>query len=234
MVYLNPNWVHINSLNLGDMCGTYADICDVDLGSHALWVGSPLAWVSLMVKNDFHHIWPCVKLLDGKVSQTTTLDWPHVVGVFVVVFEPITTFRPTKHSSHLIKSKNTRTTNFRTCKKDQRKGFIGFETIASMSKVIFYRWLFYIFLNGHIFRDVPFDHNLHIPSFTLQKLRNTSRGIYVVSIAPLFWPPCLNPSFHTKSTFEKGTKEKPCIRSPWNTLASLQIIIILINKAIKP
>ncbi len=95
-------------------------------------------------------------------------------------------------------------TNLRTCKNDQWKGFIGFETIPSMSKVIFYYWFFYIFLKGQILGDVPLNHNLHIPLFTLQKFRNTSIGMYVVSIATLFWPPCLNPSFHTKSTFEKG------------------------------
>jgi hypothetical protein len=30
--------------------------------------------VSLIVKNDFHHIWPCVKPLDGKVGQTIAFD----------------------------------------------------------------------------------------------------------------------------------------------------------------
>jgi hypothetical protein len=32
---LNPNWVHINSFNLLNTHGAYADIRDVDLGSHA-------------------------------------------------------------------------------------------------------------------------------------------------------------------------------------------------------
>jgi len=41
-----------------------------------------------MVKNDFHHIWSCVKPLDGKVGQTTALDLPHVVGVFVWSYGP--------------------------------------------------------------------------------------------------------------------------------------------------
>jgi hypothetical protein len=27
-----------------------------------------------MVKSDVHHIWSCVKPLDGKVGQTTVLD----------------------------------------------------------------------------------------------------------------------------------------------------------------
>ncbi len=97
-----------------------------------------------MVKNDFHHIWPCVKPFDGKVGQTTMLDKPCVVGVFIVVFRPITTFIFTKHSFHSIKSKDTRVTNPRTCKNDQWKGFIGFETIPSMSKVIFYCQFFNI------------------------------------------------------------------------------------------
>jgi len=87
--------------------------------------------------------------------------------VFVVVFQPITTFIPTKHNFHSIKSKNTRMTNFRTCKNDRWKGFISFETVPSMSKVIFYRWVFYIFLRGQILGDVPFDHSLHIPLFML-------------------------------------------------------------------
>jgi hypothetical protein len=29
-------------------------------------------------------------------------------------------------------------------------------------------------------------------------------GMYAISIATLFWPPCLNPSLHTKTTFKKG------------------------------
>jgi hypothetical protein len=86
-------------------------------------------------------------------------------------------------------------------------------------------------------------------------------GMYVNSIATLFWPSCLNPYFHTKSTFEKGDFAKfwisnqlgqwnlphvlncqrnnhvvgvPNLWKPMNTLTSLQIVIILINKAIKP
>jgi len=132
--------------------------------------------MSLVVKSDFHHIWPCVKPFDGKVGQTTTLDWLHVVGVFAVVFWPITTFIPTKHNFHSIKSKNTRVTNPRTCKIDQWKGFISFETIPSMYEVIFYCRFFYILLRGQILGDVPLDRNLHISSFTLQKLKDTSMG----------------------------------------------------------
>ncbi len=55
-------------------------------------------------------------------------------------------------------------------------GFIGFETIPNMSEVILYCWFFYIMLKGQIFGDVPLDRSLHIPSFTLQKIRNTSMG----------------------------------------------------------
>jgi len=132
--------------------------------------------MSPMVKSDFHHIWPCVKPLDGKVGQTIALDWPHVVGVFVVVFWSITTFIPIKQSFHSIKSKDTRTTNPRTCKNDQWKRFVGFETIPNMSKVIIYYQFFYILLRGQILGNVPLDHSLHIPSFTLQKLRDMSMG----------------------------------------------------------
>jgi len=47
------------------------------------------------------------------VGQTTALDWPHVVGVFAMVFQPISTFIPTKHSFHSMKSKDTRATNLK-------------------------------------------------------------------------------------------------------------------------
>jgi uncharacterized protein with PQ loop repeat len=53
----------------------------------------------------------CVKPLDGKVGQTTTLDLPHVVKVFAKVFWPITTFIPIKQSFHSIKSKDTKMIN---------------------------------------------------------------------------------------------------------------------------
>ncbi len=118
----------------------------------------------------------CAKPFDGKVGQTITLDRPHVVGVFVVVFSPIITFIHTKYSFHSMKSKDTRTTNVKSCKNDQWKGFIGFETIPSMSKVILYHQFFYILWRGQIFGDVLVDHNLHIPLFMLQKLRDTSMG----------------------------------------------------------
>jgi hypothetical protein len=131
--------------------------------------------VNLMVKNDFHHIWPCIKPLDGKVGQTTKFDWPYVIGVFLVVPRPITTSIFTKHNFHLIKSKDTRMPNLKTCKNDQWR-FIGFKTIPSMSKMTFYRWIFYIFSSGQIFGYVPLNWSLHIPSFTLQKLRDTSMG----------------------------------------------------------
>jgi hypothetical protein len=154
--------------------------------------------MNLMVKNDFHHIWLCVKLLDGKMGQTTAFDWPHVVRVFAVVFRPITTFIPTKQSFHSIKSKDT-TTNLRTCKNDQWKGFIGFETIQSMSKVILYHWFFYKLLEMFHSTIVCIS-----PRSPYKNLETWIWGMYVASIATLFLPPCLNPSFHTKCTFEKG------------------------------
>jgi len=45
-----------------------------------------------------------------------------VVGVFVVVFQPITTFIPTKQSFHLIKSKDTKATNLELAKMTNGKG----------------------------------------------------------------------------------------------------------------
>jgi hypothetical protein len=112
----------------------------------------------------------------GKLGQTTSFNWFHVVGVFVMVLHPITTFIPTKHSFHLIKSKDTRIINPKTFKSEQWKGFIGFENIPSMSKVILYHWFFYIFLRERILGDVALDCSLHIPLFTLEKLRDTSMG----------------------------------------------------------
>ncbi len=129
-----------------------------------------------MVKSDFHRIWPCAKPLNGKVGQTIALDWLHVVGVFAVVFQPITTFIPTKQSLHSIKSKDTKASNPRTCKNDQWKRFIGFETIPSMFEVILYHCFFNILLRGQILGDVPLDYNLYIPLLTLQKLRDMSMG----------------------------------------------------------
>ncbi len=102
----------------------------------------------------------------------TSCGW----GLCGVVLRPITTFIPTKHNFHSIKSKDTRFTNPRICKNDRWKGFIGFETIKSMSEMIFYCQFFYIFLKGQIFGDVPLDRSLHIPLFTLQKLRDTNMG----------------------------------------------------------
>jgi len=51
-------------------------------------------------KGDFHHIRPYVNPSDRKVAQTTMSNGLDVVGVFMVVFRPITTFIPTKHNSH--------------------------------------------------------------------------------------------------------------------------------------
>jgi hypothetical protein len=96
------------------------------------------------------------------------------------------------------------------------KGLIGFQTIPSMSKVIICGWFFYILLRGQILGDVPFNRNLHIPSFTLQKLKDMSMGMYAISIITLFWPPCLNPSFHTKSTLEKGDFARFSISMDWD------------------
>jgi hypothetical protein len=67
-------------------------------------------------------------------------------------------------------------TNPRTCKNDNGKGFISFETIPSMSEVIISRQFFYILLRGQILGNVPLNRNLHIPSFTLEKLRDMSMG----------------------------------------------------------
>jgi hypothetical protein len=62
---------------------------------------------------------------------------------------PLTAFIFTKHSFHLVKLKDTRMTNPRTCKNDQWKGFLGFETIPNMSEVIFFCQIFYILLRGN-------------------------------------------------------------------------------------
>jgi hypothetical protein len=91
-----------------------------------------------------------------------------------VVLWPITTFIPIKQIFHSIELKDTKTTNPITCKTDQWKMFISFETIPNMSKVIFYCQLFYILLRGQFLRGVPLDRTLHIPLFTLQKLKNTN------------------------------------------------------------
>jgi hypothetical protein len=99
-----------------------------------------------------------------------------VVKVFAMVFSPITTFIPIKQNFHSIKLKDTRMTNPKICKNDQGKRFIGFETIPNMSEVNIYHQFIYILLRGQILGEVPLDCNLHIPSFTLQKLKDTSMG----------------------------------------------------------
>ncbi len=79
------------------------------------------------------------------MGQTTTLDLPHVVKVFAMVFWPITTFIPIKQSFHSIKSEHTKIINPRTCKNDQWKGVISFEIIRRMAEVILYhRFLLHI------------------------------------------------------------------------------------------
>ncbi len=153
----------------------------------------------------------CVQMPNAPLALLVQVGY-----IFVVVFWPITTFIPTKQNFHSIKSKDTRMTNPRTCQNDQWKGFWGFETIPSMFKVIFYHNFFYILLKGQILEDVPFNHSLYIPSFTLQKLRDMSMGMHAISIVTLFWPPCLNPSFHTKSTFKKGDFARFWILMDWD------------------
>ncbi len=157
-----------------------------------------------MVKSDFHFIWPCVKSLNGNVGQTTAFDWLNVVRVFTMVFQPITTFIPIKQSFHSIKSKDTKATNPRTCKHDQWIGFIGFETIPSMSKLIFYHHFFNILLRGKILEMFHSTAICISPCWPYKNSKTWAWGMFAVSIATLFWSPCQNPSFHTKSTFKKG------------------------------
>jgi hypothetical protein len=85
-----------------------------------------------------------------------------------------------------------------------------------MAKVIFYRWFFNILLKGQIFGDVPFDHSLHIPCSPCKNLETRTWRMYAVSIATLLWPACLNPSFHTKSTFKKGDYANFWILMDWD------------------
>ncbi len=146
--------------------------------------------MSLMVKSDFHHIWLCVKPLDGKVGQTTALDWPHVVGVFMVVFWSITTFILTKQSFHSLKSKDTRMTNLITCKNNQWKRFIGFETIPSMFEVIFLLLVFFTSCRGDKFLELFHLTRVCIsPHSPCRNSKTQAWGMYAVSIATLFWPP---------------------------------------------
>ncbi len=168
--------------------------------------------MSPMVKNDFHHIWLCVKSLDGKVGQTIPLDWPHVVRVFVVVFRPITTFIFTNHNFHSIKSKDTRTINPRTCKNDQWRRVYRF-------------WNHTKYVWGDFFtfcwRD-KFLEMFHLtavcisPHSPCKNLETRAWGMYAISIATMFWPPCLNPYFQTRSTFEKGDFAKFWISMDWD------------------
>ncbi len=88
---------------------------------------------------------------------------------------------------------------------------------------------FYISWGDKFVGYVPLNWSLHILSFTLQKLRNTSMGMYVVSIATLFWPPCLNPSFHTKSTFKKCDFVGFCISMDWNNGVNSQGCKVALN-----
>ncbi len=45
-----------------------------------------------------------------------------------------------------------------------------------MFKVIFYRQISHILFKGQMFSYIPFDRNLCIPLFTLQKLKNMNMG----------------------------------------------------------
>jgi hypothetical protein len=107
-------------------------------------------------------------------------------------------------------------TNPRISKTNQWKGFIGFQTISNMFEVVFYRQSFYILLRGQFLGDVPFNHNFHIPSFTLQKLRDMNMGDVCGFNFHLVWLPCLNPPFHTKSTFKKGDFVRFWISMDWD------------------
>jgi len=78
----NPNCVHINSFILWNTCEAYADIRDVDPRSHTLWVEISIGSnMSLMVKSDFHHIWMCVKPLDGCKASMPKPIFPHQVHI---------------------------------------------------------------------------------------------------------------------------------------------------------
>ncbi len=125
-----------------------------------------------------------------------------------MVFQPITTFILTKHNFHSIRSKDTTTINLRTCKNDQRKRFIDFETIPSMSEVIFYCQVKFLEMFHSIVVCIS-------PCSTYKDSETQAWGMYVVSIATLFWPPWLN-HFHNKSTFEKGDFAKFWILIDWD------------------
>jgi len=133
-----------------------------------------------------------------------------------VVLWPIITFIHRKHSFHSMKSKDTRATNVKSCKNDQWKGFIGFETIQSMFKVIFYHQFFYILLRD---KSLEISHSTTIcisPCSRCKSSETRTWGMYAVSIATLFWSPCLNPSFDTNSTFNKGDFAEFWISLDWD------------------
>jgi hypothetical protein len=62
-----------------------------------------------------------------------------------------------------------------------------------------------------------------------EKLETQAWGMYAVSIATLFWPPCLNSSFHTKSTFEKCYFAGFWISMDWNNGVNLQGYKVVLN-----
>jgi hypothetical protein len=54
------------------------------------------------------------------------------------------------------------------------------------------------------------------PHSPYKNLETWAWGMYVVSIATLFWSPCLNSSFHTNSTFDKGDFAGFCLSMDWD------------------
>ncbi len=129
----------------------------------------------------------------------TSCGWGLCVGL--LAHNHIHTYKTKFPFNQIKRHKNNQPYNLQ---KWQMESVISFETIPSMSKVIFYCQLFYILLRGKIFKGIPLHCSLHIPLFTLQRLKTRTWGMYAISIATLFWSPCLNPFFHTKSALKKG------------------------------
>jgi len=107
-------------------------------------------------------------------------------SVFVVVFQLRTTFILTKHNFHLIKSKGTRATNFKTYQNDQWKGFIGFQTVQ-----ICPRWFFIVkfFTSSWGDKFLEMFHLIVICISIYSPCKNSKTrvwGMYAVSIAYLF------------------------------------------------
>ncbi len=90
----------------------------------------------------------------------------------------------------------------RTCGitfKMSKTQIIGGCSISSMSSLLASRF----FLVGQVFVNLTWV--LHILSFILQKFQYSYVGMYAISIATLFWLPCLNPIFHTSPHWRKMT-----------------------------